>query len=157
MRRREGKLGARNESDCDMMALTEIHAPVARPSVPPATETMSYLNHLRFAAMQCRAKPRTDLFEACALLKVEKSASRDAYADALMRCLSEALGKPARLFAPGTTELTFDEQWLLALGQACVRGDEDSQRFLLSSRVGFQNRRLVRFLVGQIADCFALD
>lgn len=140
-----------------MMALTTTHAPARHPTAPPATEAMSFLNHLRFAAMQCRVKPRTDLFEACALLKVEKSASRDAYADALMRCLSEAFGKPARLFAPGTTELTFDEHWLLALGQACVRGDEDSQRFLLSSRVGFQNRRLVRFLVGQIADCYALD
>ncbi|MEL7107595.1 MAG: hypothetical protein AAGM21_16870 [Pseudomonadota bacterium] len=120
-------------------------------------ETWAFLNHLRFVAMECRVKPRTDLFEACALLKVERSASRDAHAEALMRCLSEAFGKPARLFAPGTTEQTFDEQWLMRLGMACGEGDEDSARFLLSSRVAFENRRLVRFLIGRIANCFSLN
>jgi len=120
-------------------------------------EAWAFLNHLRFVAMECRVKPRTDLFEACALLKVERSASRDAHAEALMRCLSEAFGKPARLFAPGTTEQTFDEQWLMRLGMACGQSDEDSVRFLLSSRVAFENRRLVRFLIGRIAECFSLN
>ena len=120
-------------------------------------EAWAFLNHLRFVAMACRVKPRTDLFEACALLKVERSASRDAHAEALMRCLSEAFGKPARLFAPGTTEQTFDEQWLMRLGMACGQSDEDSVRFLLSSRVAFENRRLVRFLIGRIAECFSLN
>lgn len=120
-------------------------------------EAWAFLNHLRFVAMECRVKPRTDLFEACALLKVERSASRDAHAEALMRCLGEAFGKPARLFAPGTTEQTFDEQWLMRLGMACGQDDEDSVRFLLSSRVAFENRRLVRFLIGRIAECFSLN
>ena len=120
-------------------------------------EAWAFLNHLRFVAMACRVKPRTDLFEACALLKVERSATRDAHAEALMRCLSEAFGKPARLYAPGTTEQTFDEQWLMRLGMACGQGDEDSARFLLSSRVAFENRRLVRFLIGRIAECFSLN
>lgn len=120
-------------------------------------EAWAFLNHLRFVAMACRVKPRTDLFEACALLKVERSASRDAHAEALMRCLSEAFGKPARLYAPGTTEQTFDEQWLMRLGMACGQGDEDSAHFLLNSRVAFENRRLVRFLIGRIAECFSLN
>ena len=120
-------------------------------------EAWAFLNHLRFVAMACRVKPRTDLFEACALLKVERSESRDAHAEALMRCLSEAFGKPARLFAPGTSEQTFDEQWLMRLGIACGRGDEDSARFLLNSRVAFENRRLVRFLIGRIAEYFFLN
>ena len=29
-------------------------------------EAWAFLNHLRFVAMECRVKPRTDLFEACA-------------------------------------------------------------------------------------------
>lgn len=132
--------------------------PILEPQ-PEATfspETLAFLNHLRFVAMGCRAKPRTDLFRACALLKTDKSASRDAHSEALMRCLGEALGKPARLFAPGTQELTFDEQWLMRLGLACAQGDQASQQFLLGSRVVLENRRLVRFLIGHIAECFSL-
>ncbi|MCY4336347.1 MAG: hypothetical protein OXC60_16955 [Litoreibacter sp.] len=127
----------------------------AAPDIDPAA--FAFLNHLRFVAMDCRVKPRTDLFEACALLKVDKAASRNAHAEALMRCLAEALGKPARLYAPGVEEFTFDEQWLIRLGKACTSGDEDSLRFLLSSRVAFENRRFVRFLVGRIAECFYLN
>lgn len=120
-------------------------------------DAWAFLNHLRLVAMTCRVKPKTDLFEACALLKVERSASRDAHAEALMRCLSEAFGKQARLFAPGTVEQTFDEQWLMRLGMACRQGDKDSARFLLSSRVAFEHRRLVRFLIGRIAECPSQD
>jgi hypothetical protein len=115
-------------------------------------QSMRFLNHLRMVSMACRSKPRTDLFEACALLHSERSASVDAYVDALMRCLSDTLGKPAKLFAPGTLEMTFDEHWLVQLGCACGRGDLASQRFLLGSRVDFEDRRLVRFLIGRIAE-----
>ena len=62
--------------------------------------------------MSCRVKPQTDLFEACALLKVNRSETLDAHAEALVRCLGEAFGKPPRLYAPGISEFTFDEQWL---------------------------------------------
>ncbi|CAN0472427.1 unnamed protein product, partial [Hapterophycus canaliculatus] len=31
-------------------------------------DAMAFLNHLRFVAMKCRAKPRTQLFDACAVL-----------------------------------------------------------------------------------------
>ncbi|MEM9580546.1 MAG: hypothetical protein AAF891_07640 [Pseudomonadota bacterium] len=115
-----------------------------------------FVNHLRFVAMDCRAKPRADLFEACALLHVSQSASRDAFAQALTRCLGEALGKPARLLAPGTDELTFDEHWLVQLGIACARDDDASLTFLLRSRVAFENRRLVGFLMGNLSECFSL-
>ena len=126
-------------------------------NVSLSEEAWAFLNHLRFVAMSCRAKPRTDLFEACALLKVERSASCEAHAEALMRCLSDAFGKPARLYAPGTTEQTFDEQWLARLGIACGQGDENSVRFLVSSRVACEDRRLVRFLIGRIAEYFSLN
>ncbi|WP_415919281.1 hypothetical protein [Tateyamaria sp. SN6-1] len=116
-----------------------------------------YLNHLRFQSMSCRTKPRANLFEACALLQVSRDASREAHAEALMRCLSEALGQPARLHAPGSVELTFDEMWLLQLGRSLVQDDGASVSFLLERRVRREHQRLVRFLVGRIAECFALN
>lgn len=119
-------------------------------------EAFGYLNHLRFTAMGCRSKRRTALFEACALLQVDRSACRDAHAEALMRCLNEALNKHALLYAPGTTEITFDERWLVELGRAIGREDDPSIQFLLKSRVPNEHRRLVRYLVGQISECFSL-
>ena len=127
---------------------------IAEPEVLP--EAFGFLNHLRFTAMGCRAKPRTGLFEACALLHANNEASRQAHAEALMRCLGEALGKPARLHASGVEELTFDERWLVQLGVASARRDEASLRFLLQSRVGREHRRLISFLVGRISECFSL-
>ncbi|MGR3504118.1 hypothetical protein [Pseudaestuariivita sp.] len=116
----------------------------------------AFLNHLRFVAMQCRVRRRTDLFEACALLQVEKCASREAYAEALMRCLPEALGQTARLYAPGAVEMTFDETWLLQLARSSVADDAPSVAFLLASRVAPQNRRFVKFLIARIAVSFDL-
>lgn len=110
---------------------------------------MGFLNHLRFVAMDCRAKPKAKLFESCALLHGEKSAPKEAFAQALMRCLPEALGKPVRLLSPGCNETTFDEDWLMQLGQACSSGDSTSVRFLLHSRVAPEHRRPVQFLISQ--------
>lgn len=139
-----------------MMPLKLNLEPSARIAPEHTSAELAFVNHLRFVAMACRSKPRADLFEACALLQVERSASRTAHADALMRCVGQALGKTPRLHAPGTAELSFDETWLLQLGLACARGDVASQAFLLNSRLAHENRSLVRFLIGQIADCFSL-
>lgn len=139
--------------------------------VPPRLETtvdyvpanglpknaIAFLNHLRFVSMKCRVMRQTSLFEACALLHVDRTASREAYAEALMRCFSEALGQPAKLYAPNTSEMTFDENWLVQLGLASARNDEMSMEFLLQSRVAHQHRRLVRYLIAQIADFFSLN
>lgn len=108
------------------------------------------LNMLRFAALGCRVKPQTDLFQACALLQVERSRSQAAHADALMRCLKEALGAAPRLFAPGTVEISFDEAWLMRLGAAITHDQDPSVAFLLRSRVLPEHRRLIWFLVGRI-------
>ncbi|WP_299773670.1 hypothetical protein [uncultured Tateyamaria sp.] len=128
-----------------------------RPIRPVSAEAFAFINHLRFVSMSCRSKPRADLFEACALLHVTRTASQEAHAEALMRCLSQALGKPARLHTPGTLEMSFDETWLIQLGQAVVRRDEASVGFLLRSRVLPEHRRLVRFLVGRISEYFSLS
>lgn len=126
------------------------------PVTPVSAEAFAFLNHLRFVSMSCRSKPRADLFKACALLHATRCASREAHAEALMRCLNEALGKSARLFAPGTIEMSFDETWLVQLGQAIARQDEASVAFLLKSRVLPEHRRLIRFLVGRISEFFSL-
>ena len=156
---------AKPESYFDMAPRNSTAGPNANiwpPSVSGAQiefspHAQAFLNHLRFISMRCRVKPQTDLFEACALLKVNRSETLDAHAEALVRCLGEAFGKPPRLYAPGTSEFTFDEQWLMRLGIACVRDDEASQQFLLGSRVAFENRRFVHFLIGRIAEHFALN
>ncbi|MEO1222293.1 MAG: hypothetical protein AAFY42_13255, partial [Pseudomonadota bacterium] len=154
------------EGKCDMMpartvplGVSSLHpeAPgAARPAPRYGAEAMAFLNHLRFVAMACRTKPRTDLFRACAMLQVNATASQSAHAEALMRCLGEALGQAPRLHAPGSSELTFDERWLIVLAQASVRGDTDSLAFLLRSRIGREHRRLVGFLIANISECFPL-
>lgn len=117
----------------------------------------AFINRLRFVSMACRAKPRTELFEACAQLHATRSASPDAYVEALMRCLGEALGRPARLHSPGTAEMTFDERWLVRLAAVSASADHDSFRFLIESRVARENRRMVAFLIGRIAAFFGLN
>ncbi|MEM8788888.1 MAG: hypothetical protein AAGE76_11565 [Pseudomonadota bacterium] len=131
-------------------------APAEIPAASPQAGDLAFLNHLRFVAMSCRAKARADLFEACALLQTDKTASQAAHAEALMRCLNQALGRQARLHPPGTGELSFDEAWLLQLGRAVALADGASARFLLTSRVKPEHRRLVRFLIGRISECFSL-
>ena len=123
------------------------------PPPPVAHKATRLLNQLRFVAMDCRSKPRADLFEACALLQVSGNATQQAYAEALIRCLPEALGKPAKLFAPGVDEISFDEAWLLQLNGTIAAGDEASFAFLLRSRVAPPHRRLTGFLVRHISDC----
>lgn len=142
-----------------MTALRLDLAPAARPASnpAPASQDVAFLNHLRFVAMGCRVKPRADLFEACALLHADRTAAREAYSDALMRCLNDALGLRVVLLSPGVAERTFDEDWLISLGRACARRDEASIAFLLNSRVARENRRMIRFLVTRIAECFSLN
>ena len=124
------------------------------PPAPAPSNALGFLNYLRFTAMNCRTKPQADLFEACALLQITPDATCQAYAEALMRCLPEALGKPAKLHAPGVSELSFDERWLLQLGLACMAKNEASVSFLLRSRLAHQHRRMVLFLIHQISGHF---
>lgn len=124
----------------------------ASPAQPDAG--VAFVTYLRQVALRCRVKPRADLFRACAMLKADPQASRDAHAEALIRCLDQALGARAKLLAPGAKERSFDERWLLQLGLATLQRDSDSQRFLLASRVARENRRLVGFLIGRVAADF---
>lgn len=132
-------------------------APKAAPAHSLTPGAIEFLNHLRFVSMTCRAKRRTDLFEACALLHVHRARTLEAHADALMRCLNEALEKRAQLYAPGSAEISFDESWLVQLGTACAQDDAMSRRFLLQSRVAHEHQRLVAFLMQRVSEYFSLN
>ncbi|WP_136637141.1 hypothetical protein [Pseudooceanicola onchidii] len=143
-----------------MMPLRLPHSPDADlPQVeaaPFGAEDMNFLNHLRMVALSCRVKPRSNIFEACALIATDPQSTRDAHVEALMRSLSEAMNRRPTLLRTGSTEVSFDEAWLIRLAKSLAHGDSDSAAFLLASRVVPAHRRNIRFLVGRISDCFAL-
>lgn len=134
------------------LSLNDPVVPVSAYSPDPAS--MAMVNFLRFVFMKCRSKRRTGLFEACALLQTTRTASQEALGEALARGLSEGLGRPTRLHAPGAAELTFDEKWLVQLAGAITTGDTASETFLLASRVPMPHRRLIRFLVAGVSEHF---
>ena len=139
------------------MPLRSLWAADPVPLPQPVVPAPQMLNMLRFVAMRCRAKRRTGLFEACALLHVTRSASLEAHAEALVRCLSEVLGTTPRLHAPGISETSFDEAWLVQLGQAIDRQDKNSVAFLMRSRIAPEHRRLVLYLMQRITEYFSQD
>ncbi|WP_208353858.1 hypothetical protein [Pseudaestuariivita rosea] len=124
--------------------------------LPQAVRSDSWqiLNHLRFVAAKCRVAARTDLFQACAMLSVDKQTARDTHAHVLMRCLAQAIGKRPVLHAPGTAEVSFDESWLMRLIETAAGQDDDSFQFLLRSRVPAHARRNVAGLVRSISEQF---
>ncbi len=124
----------------------------ARPSpeldpVATAAEVSPLLHHLRHAAREARCKSYTDLFGACAALSGNPIVARQAAADVLMRCLSQALGRKPILLREDEAELTADEAWLMALARALKREDTASATFLLHSRVPVPQRRNLVFLL----------
>lgn len=124
-------------------------------TAPPDPSDAGFLNHLRFVSLGCRAKARTDLFEACALLSVTRTQSFKAHAEALVLCLNDALGKQAVFFRPGVTERSFDESWLVRLSVALSQGDESSAAFLLHSRIAPEHHRHIRFLIARMSENFS--
>ncbi|WP_260085062.1 hypothetical protein [Phaeobacter inhibens] len=114
----------------------------------------SILNTLRLAAMGCRAAARTDLFEACALLCVDGEDARRTYIDTFVKCLPEALPRRIKWFRPGTTEISFDEAWVLRCLSRVAAQDYDSLGFLLRSQIDPARRRYIGFLLGRISEQF---
>ena len=112
------------------------------------------LDHLRHAARDARCKSYVDLFGACASLSVNRDSAKQAASDVLMRCLSQALGRRPILFRAGEPEISFDEDWLLALARSIRREDTASCTFLLHSRVPKHAHRNLVFLLGNVADNF---
>lgn len=110
------------------------------------------LLQIRMVALQCRSAPRADLFEACALLSMEKNVACDAHLTALVRGLRTAMTRNPVFFRPGVWETSFDENWLIRALSARETEDWDSFRFLVHSRVATSHRRHVIFLLCGILD-----
>ncbi len=127
------------------------HVPVQRrqhAQLPQAAPRHAeVLEAYRRAALQCRTAPRSDLFEACALLSVNPDMGRDAFATALIKGLQSALPKAPVLLRPGEPAQSFDEAWLLAALAACADEDWDSLAFLMRSRLGRAHQRNIAFLI----------
>lgn len=119
-------------------------------------EARDLLNHLRLMSLQCRTAARTDLFKACAVLSCAPGVARNAHAEVLMKCLSQTLGKVPVLYRPGVDEVSFDEAWLLRAATSAARGDWDSFRFLLTSRVPRHAQRQLGFLIIRVSERFSL-
>lgn len=130
-----------------------VTAPVRQ--TPALTDdTRAILNHLRLVSLRCRAAARQDLFHACAMLSLDRATAKDAHAVALMRGLSQALGKAPKMYRPGVDEVSFDEAWLLRMAEAAMRDDDGSLLFLIHSRVPVHMRRSVAFLIRAVVDRF---
>ncbi|MEL7090707.1 MAG: hypothetical protein AAFN94_03125 [Pseudomonadota bacterium] len=129
-----------------------IHAPASVPALDP--DQFALLNHIRMAAMGCRAAARVDLFEACALLTLDGETARRTFVSTFVKCLSDAVNKRIIWHRPGTAELSFDEAWVMRVFTAIRDEDRASLDFLLRSRVAPADRRYIGFLLNQISDQF---
>lgn len=130
---------------------SKIHNASVRDDDPRYRDT---LNHLRLAAMACRAAARTDLFEACALLCLDGEDAKRTFVATFVKCLSEAVHAQVKWFQPGTRELSFDEAWVVRCLISIETADTASLRFLLGSRVDISDRRYIGFLLGRISEQF---
>ena len=144
-----------------MAALLKLSPISTRPAVvlSPAQQITSaergVLNHLRMAAMDCRAAARTDLFEACALLSLDGENAKRTFVATFVKCLPKAAHASIKWHAPGVVEMSFDEAWVMQCLSRIADGDQDSLSFLLKSRISPADRRYIGFLLGRISEQFA--
>ncbi|UWR21876.1 hypothetical protein [Sulfitobacter sp. S190] len=120
------------------------------PTVPDLPQAAA-IDHLRAIAARVRSAPRTDLFEACAVLASDRTKARDAGSEVLIRCLGQGLGHAPVFFRPGTPELSFDEAWLAQALRCATRGDRDSLTFLVYRRIAPCARRNLGALIADVA------
>lgn len=129
---------------------------LARPIVAPDAgrglpEPAQALSKLRRLALKCRARRRLDLFRACQMLSEDRKEAGIAFADALIRTLSQGLGRSPVFFRPGAHEVSFDERWLMSLIAAARDDDEPSFEFLIRSRLARHTHRPTAFLARNLA------
>lgn len=87
------------------------------------------------------------------MLCTDRARSRATFREALLRTLTEALGRRPVFYRAGSTDISFDEAWLMAVVEAIDRADSSSLAFLTGSRLRSHTRRNIAFLVnGSISD-----
>lgn len=114
-------------------------------------EANGTLNLIRITALTCRCSARSEVFEACRLLEIESHVSVGAFAEVMVRCSSQLLGRRAVFFSPGIKDVTYDEAWLMRLVVSVRSRDRDSVEFLIRSRVPRHMQRTTRFLAHGLA------
>jgi hypothetical protein len=137
---------------CDMVARPLTDRTPPQPDI--TAQWRDVLNTLRVVALECRVAAQMDLFKACALLSTQPDVARDAHARALIKCLRQVTSRKTTFFQPGTTEISFDEAWLVQALSAIKRGDGDSFSFLIRSRVPREHQRNIGFLIRGISEQF---
>lgn len=120
------------------------------PCAQPPKQVEPALVLLRVTMRKCRAKPRVEVFETCALLLHGPDQGAQAYADALLRVLSGALPVGPVIHDVSAAERSFDESWLVALFDAMRREDTASATFLLRSRLPLHLRRPIGWLAAEL-------
>lgn len=133
-------------------ALRHTVPPFSPPVPVHAGSTLDILTEVRQAALSCRTAARTDVFKACALLSTVQNEARTAFANAFVRCLEQALGTAPVFFRPGVSELSFDEAWVASALRAVQSEDDASFTFLIHTRVPFEHRRSISFLIHGLAN-----
>ena len=126
----------------------------AASSRKPDTSHLAVIDTIRSAHLECRVKPRSDLFKSCEMLSFDRDAAHAAYTESLVRHLPQILGKKPVLYRPGEPSLSFDEAWILALLSAYGNDDAPTKDFLLGSRVKHHYRLKMGFLCSNLARLF---
>lgn len=125
------------------------------PTFLMTTGQRAVLNNLRLAAMGCRVAARTDLFEACALLTLDGEDAKRTFVETFIKCLPGATQKQITWFAPGATEQSFDESWVMRCLFCISDGNASNLSFLLKSRIADADRRYIGYLLGRISEQFS--
>lgn len=130
-----------------LSALRQTPLSTPRPTPQLPAQMLDILADVRLAALSCRSAARTDVFKACALLSTSPRETQPAFADAFVRCLTQARGTAPIFFRPGVPELSFDESWLTSALRAAQARDDASFAFLIHTRVPFEHRRAIGYLI----------
>ena len=100
-----------------------------------SSDEIQLLEAVREHARQARSLPRIDMFKACELVQFDIELVTPEIINIFVRSLPQAFGRPTHFFPTGTSELTWDEKWLISLILAVSRADYDSVNFLIKTSV----------------------
>ena len=117
-------------------------------------ENSGLIDFLRVTHQLCRTKPKIDFIRACDVLKAREEAALSAYVETLIRGLPAALQRVIKFHNPGSSEMSFDEAWLMRTIQSHIVRDENSLAYLLTSRVRPEARPHLVFLIEKISLCW---
>ena len=99
------------------------------------SDEFELLEAIREHAKQARSLPKIDVFKACELVQLDIELVTPELLSIFVRSLPQAFGRPTHFFSSGSSELSWDEKWLISLVSAISRADYDSVHFLIKTRI----------------------